>query len=465
MVKKSVIFGTVAVLAIAIIVGVTLTVTRKDDDDPKKEEESNKSVGDSNAIAADSESVGSTSTPTAPPTIAKSVGPTLSVSSTPSAGPTGTLVWNRIGNEIFGGPLVDNYSPIVEITNGGKQLWMTGFGSLKMVEFDSNQAKWFVRQDLSDEVKSSFVFSLGTTPDGKSIIVGLPTEAMAMVFTNDDLYGVNSTWASRGPPIKGEDSMFFGAAVDITHEGNMVAVADGMEAMTKILKYQGDEWVLSYNVVQDDGTGSAVALDADGSHLVVGNQFFTKEVGAVFVYTITPTKMTLVQRISGERPTDGFGADLSLSHDGSVLAVGTNSNLNNNVGSANFVNVYKRTMRDDDGYYEQVGGKIRQGSTRNFGLSVSLSGSGHRLAVGAMSGSTTGGFGITAMFGRAFIYSIQDNDWNLVGEFFTHCPGYENSVQVWLSEDGKRAAFGTVGSNDRGEIVGSVTVHEATPSD
>lgn len=488
MVNKAVIFGTVAVIALAIILGVTLTVTRKNDDNPKKGEENTKSVSGTISVVANVESDGTTAPPsgvksvgtTAPPSVVKSVGPTMLVSSNPSvslsptAGPTGTIVWNKVGNTMFGGPLKQSFSPVVEITNGGKQVWITGVGSLIMQEFDSNKGEWFVRQDLSDEM-TPLVSSLGTTSDGKSIIVGLPMESMAMVFSNDDLDNMTSMWALRGSSIeddsgkegdgdKGETiPKLFGHAVDITNEGNMVAVLSGSDATTKILKYQGDEWVLTYIVDSIRDIGSAVALDANGSHLVVGCQY-KDEKGAVFVFTISSNKLTLTQRIKGERPTDGFGFDLSLSHDGSVLAVGTNASLNNNQGSANYVNVYKRTMRDDDDYYEQVGDKIRQDATKHFGMSVSLSGAGHRVAVGSMNATPAGSFGITAIFGRGFIYSIQDNSWKLMGDFSFNEPGYENSVQVWLSEDGRRAAFGANGYNDKGETVGSVTVHEATPS-
>lgn len=138
--------------------------------------------------------------------------------------------------------------------------------------------------------------------------------------------------------------------------------------------------------------------------------------------------------------------------------------LNNNMGSANYVSVYKRTFRDDEKYYEQVGDKIKQDATKHYGMSVSLSGAGHRLAVGAMYNTPAGGFGITVVSGKAFVYSIQDNGVNLLGEFSPQDPGSYNSVQVSLSEDGRRAAIGTVGHGSTGRV-GLMTVHEATPND
>lgn len=226
MVKKSVIFGTVAVVALAIILGVTLTVTRKDDDDPKKVEDNpttiednQKTVNDNPMKEQESNGVETDATPpdesngvtvanesysdgsTAAPIVAKSMAPSMVVSSSPTPGPTGTLVWNDVGGEIYGGPLMNDFSPLVEITNGGKQVWMAGLGSLMMHEFDSNKGSWYVRQDLSDDM-SGGIYSMGATSDGKSIIVGQPSQSMAMVFTNDDLDNVNSTWALRGSPIK-----------------------------------------------------------------------------------------------------------------------------------------------------------------------------------------------------------------------------------------------------------------------
>ena len=147
-----------------------------------------------------------------------------------------------------------------------------------------------------------------------------------------------------------------------------------------------------------DVFGAAVAISRDGNTLAVGADLkaarLTGEAvpsaGAVYVYTRTRDGWREQARLQASVPTagGGFGHSLSLSDDGSRLAVGAPFESHNHggadaahVGDQGAVYVYVR----DDGDWAMQSRLLasRAGSFDWFGMSVSLSGAGDAVAVSA----------------------------------------------------------------------------------
>ena len=81
------------------------------------------------------------------------------------------------------------------------------------------------------------------------------------------------------------------------------------------------------------------------------------------------------QDILGENENDRSGKSLSFSDDGKILAIGAHYN-----SSGGHVRVYK----NNSGSWEQIGNDIDgEGKSDNSGVSVSLSNDGSIVAIGA----------------------------------------------------------------------------------
>ena len=137
-----------------------------------------------------------------------------------------------------------------------------------------------------------------------------------------------------------------------------------------------------------DRSGSSVSLSADGSTLAVGAEFNDgngTDSGHVRVYDYNASAGEWLQRggdIDGEAAGDWFGYSVSLSANSSTLAVGTNFNNGNGTESGH-VRVY--TYNAATGGWLQLGADIDgEAAGDGFGSSVSLSADGSAVAAGAM---------------------------------------------------------------------------------
>ena len=141
----------------------------------------------------------------------------------------------------------------------------------------------------------------------------------------------------------------------------------------------------------DDNSGYSVSLSSDGTVVAIGALYNNGNgtwSGHVRVYTWNGTSW--IQRgadIDGKASTDQSGYSVSLSSDGTVVAIGAPGNDDNGFASGH-VRVYgwdgtswTRRGADIDG----------EAAGDNSGISVSLSSDGNIVAVGA-SGNDANGF-------------------------------------------------------------------------
>ncbi|HEA28855.1 MAG TPA: T9SS type B sorting domain-containing protein [Leeuwenhoekiella sp.] len=150
------------------------------------------------------------------------------------------------------------------------------------------------------------------------------------------------------------------------------------------------------------------------------------------------------QDIDGEAPENSFGNSVSLSSNGSIVAIGGYRNAENGRWSGH-VQVYQN-VNDN---WVQIGQDINgDGPDQQFGYSVSLSANGDILAIGALTGS-------------AKVYQNQNDDWVQIGStlFGGSSDNFGNSVS--LNSDGNILAIGApADTNKNGINAGSARVYE-----
>lgn len=130
----------------------------------------------------------------------------------------------------------------------------------------------------------------------------------------------------------GATNDYFGTAVRISGNGQVIIVGahgdDAERGSAYIYTKSGEVWTQVQKIQPSDSVaghlfGFAVALTNDGQRIVISSQRFNNSRGRVYVYDKVGAAWTLVQTIDPYYNIDGrFGTCLSLSLDGSVLAVG-----------------------------------------------------------------------------------------------------------------------------------------------
>lgn len=186
------------------------------------------------------------------------------------------------------------------------------------------------------------------------------------------------------------------------------------------------------NSIEDDEFGYSVALSSDGTHLIVGARYNDAgggagaEIGAAYVYESGSPNWTIKGNIlTGQANNDNFGTSVSISADGTYIAVG--GPYNDSGGTdAGHVRLYNWNVSD----YVLRGTTITGAAGDLFGNSVSLSDDGNTVAIGAPSGDYVG------------VYSWGGSDWEQVGENITGAAGERFGETVSLSADGLTVAVG-----------------------
>ena len=311
--------------------------------------------------------------------------------------------------------------------------------------------------------------SLSFSDDGTRVVVANP---YTVSETTDrgyiavyDLSG--DDWEQIGTDIYVEELVAYTCSangdwsVSLSSDGDTLAVGipNKDNGCVKVYDLSGGIWtpigsdLFGNNL--DDKFGRCVSLNNDGTRLSAGaaNRDKYQEAGYVKVYDLTDG--IWVQKgldISGSLQTstpgtDGFGYSLSLSKDGTTLAVGApwKANVRDDTSvviDVGFVSVYD--LSGDD--WEQIGDDIifagPQNSTQGeyFGKSVSLSYDGSTLAVGATHEGYSPGSGPT---GQVNFYTYSNIGWISVGTpIYGDTNGSKLGWSVSLSNDGTRVAVG-----------------------
>jgi Flp pilus assembly pilin Flp len=155
--------------------------------------------------------------------------------------------------------------------------------------------------------------------------------------------------------------------------------------------------------------------------------------------------------IDGEAAYDYSGNTVSLSSDGSIVAIGADCNFGNDSNSG-YVRVYKNTS----GTWTQIGSDINgEEDGDRSGISISLSNDGSIVAIGAHSNDGNG-----SDAGQVRIYKNISGTWTQVGsDIDGEAAGDGSGYSVSLSSDGSIVAIGARNNDGNGSNAGHVRVY------
>ena len=229
--------------------------------------------------------------------------------------------------------------------------------------------------------------SVGLDNEGDCLVVGAPAfQSVAgttfTYFWNGSNYVPLATFSNN---IAGD---LFGSRVSVKGSLNSsLTIASGAPSGNYVNIIERDA-TLGFGTpitingeISGESFGSSVHISRDLSSLAVGAPSNSSQRGTVRVYIKSNSSWTKRgTNINGESAGDRFGDSLSMSSDGTILAVG--APLNDGGGSDSG---HVRVFRWDNSSWVRRGNTDIDGSAANdnFGTSVSLSGDGTILAVGA----------------------------------------------------------------------------------
>jgi FG-GAP repeat protein len=231
-------------------------------------------------------------------------------------------------------------------------------------------------------------------------------------------------------------------------------------------------YVKASNPGEDDKFGDIVALSGDGTMLAVGAPLESRAAGAVHVYTRIGNRWVEQASIkaSNPDPDDQFGYDVSLSADGSTLAVSApyedsgatviNGNqADNSTANSGAVYVFSRTGSTwSQLAYIKASNTGEKDEGDEFGYSVAVSGDGSTMAVGAIGedSSATGINGNQADnsangAGAVYVFTLSGGTWTQQAYVKSSKPARNTlyGYSVSLSANGDTMAVGEYDA-DRG---------------
>ena len=279
-------------------------------------------------------------------------------------------------------------------------------------------------------------------------------------------------WTQLGEDIDGAVAQDrFGGSLSLSADGKRIAIGaighDASDETTstgrvQVYDFRMANWVkLTDDIVGTEDSqflGRAVSLSADGMRLAVGSSgadLSTDDVGMVQVFELDEnnTWQTVGETIFGEHGSSSyFGRSVSLSGDGTTLAVGAYGGDNGDVEDASVVQIYK--WKSELKTWAQQGRDLfgkDQGDW--FGLSVALNYDGTRVVVGAPGDNSI----LDLLPGYSMVFEQStSNEWEQLGQ------DLEGGYSVSISYDGSRVAAGSYKHYEDGINRGGVIVYEYT---
>lgn len=245
-----------------------------------------------------------------------------------------------------------------------------------------------------------------------------------------------SSWVKMGNSIAGNiEGDRFGERLSLSSNGLIIAIGtrryNNSTGKVMIYTFNGNDWIQKGNNIygnnQGDWFGESISLSSDGSILAVGARGVNLTHlgnGQTSVYHFDGNEWIQIGNvINGTEFGDQLGSSVSLSLDGNTLATSSpSSGVSNNFGH---VSIYENINNN----WIKKGNDIITDTLGNaFGKIIKLSSNGSLLAVSSNLGVT--------------VFQYINNDWMMIGDALTESDG-DNDIGAFmdLSGDGKTLVF------------------------
>ncbi len=227
----------------------------------------------------------------------------------------------------------------------------------------------------------------------------------------------------------------------------------------RVYAYNGSAWVqLGQDIngeAASDFSGGSISLSGDGTTLAIGaakNDANGSDSGHVRIYRYNNSIWTQMgSDIDGESAGEENGRAVALNNTGTRIVIGSPFNSSNG-----FLSGYARVFEWNGSAWVQLGQSLKGEAGFDFsGTAVSINANGTRVAIGA-----NGNDGNGNNSGHVRVYEYNGSAWIKLGSDIDGKAANDGSgISVSLSADGERLAIGASGNDDNGTDSGHVRIY------
>ena len=349
----------------------------------------------------------------------------------------------------------------------------TGSGHARIYRYDPNTSSWV---QLGSDIDGSAMydkagFSVSISNDGSTVVVGAPyndsggsSAGQTRVYKYDN---GSASWVQLGSAIEGVQDDISGSSVSISDDGFRIAIASSKDH-AKIFQYdaQSLDWVQMgsdiYDLISTNNT-RVVSLSGDGTTIAIGSPDPGQPrtgYTSIFRYdSATADWVQLGSNIDGENIRDASGTSVSLSKDGSTVAIGAPWNDGNDGSDTNIGHVRIYQYDNASSAWVQLGSDIYgEAAYDQSGQSVAISDDGSVVSIGAW---VNGGGGYQAGHARVYQFDENSSSWIQLGSDIDGEASSDSSGRsISTSSDGSTVAIGASGNDGNGSNSGHVRVYQ-----
>jgi hypothetical protein len=411
----------------------------------------------SSNIVASAYGIPSITTPTIPTTVSVMVAPPGVVATTygtwgkmPTGDIPGEVAEERSGYSVSMSAdgtrvVVGAYSN----TGGG----LSFRGMTRIYQWNGSAWSKMPTGDIPGEVASEQSgWSVSMSADGRRVVVGangntgggLTNRGMTRIYQwNGSAWSKMPTGDIPGEVVAEQS----GYSVSMSADGTRVAVGafnnsgGGLNSrgMTRIYQWNGSAWSKMPTgdipgEVEIEQSGYSVSMSADGTRVAVGAQNISRGMTRIYQWNGSTWSKMPTGDIPGEVAGEQSGSSVSMSADGTRVAVGAN-------GNTSFRGITRIYQWNGSAWSKMTNGDIPgEVAGEASGTSVSMSADGTQVVVGAY--SNTGG-GLSSR-GMTRIYQFNGSTWLKMtgGEILGEVAEEQSGRSVSMSADGTRVAVG-----------------------
>lgn len=319
--------------------------------------------------------------------------------------------WSQVGNDIKGQFHGQNLGISVSLSGDGERLvatakdshsfYLESLGQISVHEWDGQD--WIVTNSDVEKVEDYYVnnenIKASISEDGNHIIVAKRWDDIFEQNGQVTIYKKSGNdWVQKGDIIFGEEEFNdFGAAIDISADGNQILVGNPLEnfgsaadlGTVRIYEWNSSNWVKKGQTIKgfqaESEIGAFAALSPDGDYLIYGdryvdflNNFFIVRVmkwnGSTWEeWGNSFTPFTDSQSIIGDH------LRVDISENGNVIAI-SDPQQNTSGTQKGQIAFYQK----EGDQWIQIGQQLSGGSEgAKFGTHLVLSNDGKRLALGS----------------------------------------------------------------------------------
>jgi Secretion system C-terminal sorting domain/FG-GAP repeat len=385
----------------------------------------------------------------------------------------------QIGNDIDGEAAGDYSGNSISLSSDGSVLAIgaytndgNGINSGQVRVYKNISGIWTqVGADINGNVaEHGCGYSVSLSSDGSVVAIGV-LYVNCFSCQNDSGYvsvyhNISGVWTQLGQDIRISYQNFrFGYSVSLSADGNKVAIGaprndvnSNNSGSVTVYNFSFGYWrfVTSfYGEAALDESGTSVSLSANGDFVAIGAPNNNNSTGHVRVYKVISGSAFIVgSDIEGLIYGDLSGSSVSLSSDGSVLAIGAIGNdVNGNCSG------HVRVYRNISNVWTKIGDDINGEAANDYsGNSVSLSSDGNIVAIGAYFNGGNGNYS-----GQVRIYKNISGIWTKIGfDIDGEAQSDQSGCSVSLSSNGTIVAIGAKANDGNGNESGHVRVYDLT---